>query len=285
MSQHNERNIVLVTGMSGAGRSSALKIMEDLGYDAIDNLPLLLLPALLKQTDDYPHIAIGIDVRSHNFGPRRLRTTLDAMQSLPGYKFRLLYLECDDEVLQRRFAETRRRHPISGDLLQAIMSERAMIASLKDYANEVVDTSMLTQAEFRKLLQHQFELAGEHNKLRFQLVSFSYRHGLPRQADLVIDARLLTNPFYEVGLASLDGRDKLVADFLQNDSLWDKFSASIRKQIELSIEGFLNASRNYFTIACGCTGGQHRSVFLAQYLCDWLKSMGYEVSLEHRELD
>lgn len=285
MSLPDKKNIVLITGLSGAGRSSALKIMEDMGYDAIDNLPLLLLPALLKQTHEYPHIAIGVDVRSQHFGPQRLRATLDALKALPGYNLRLLYLDCDDEILQKRFAETRRRHPISGDLLEAIQKERERISSLKDHANEVIDTSVLSQMDFRKLLNAAFSLENEAGKLRFQVVSFAYRRGLPRHADLVIDARCLSNPFYEPSLSALDGRDQAVQDFLRDDPLWDNFTASIKSMVELSVKGFLDSSRSYVTIACGCTGGQHRSVFLAESLSDWLKSQRHGVSLEHRELN
>ena len=279
-----QRQVILVTGMSGAGRSSALRALEDMGYDAVDNLPLILLPSLVTQTLQERSLAIGVDIRSHNFGPRRFQSTLDILKALPNHTFKILYLDCDDEVLLRRYTETRRRHPIVGDSLShAISEERTLMQPLKEHANEVIDTSQTTPIALSQAIQAMFTLEEEAEPLVIQVISFSYRRGVPREADITLDARCLPNPYYDKTLRAQSGLDKPVQNFLKKEKVWTEVFDAAKGLIDVSIKGFKANTRSYVIIACGCTGGQHRSVFLAEQLSTWL-SKKYKVITQHRDV-
>lgn len=282
------QEIILVTGMSGAGRSTALKLLEDLGYEAIDNLPLALLPLLIHQNAvDQLHVplAIGIDVRAHDFHSDRFQGTLADIKELSSSPHvQLLYLDCDTDVLQRRYTETRRRHPVSRkSLLESIEAERTMILPLQEAADIVIDTSQISVSTFGRMVRKYFTLK-QSPTLFIHLTSFSYRRGLPREADIVFDARFLTNPHYEAALRPLTGQDQPVADFLEKEDLWAEFFEVSKKAISLSLVGFRHTGKNYLTIACGCTGGQHRSVFMAEQFLSWLQAQGETVALTHRDM-
>ncbi len=281
------QSIILVTGMSGAGRSTALKVLEDLGYEAIDNLPLSLLPHLCDQISSWERqnpLAIGIDTRSYGFHLSRFRDIFQTLMNTPTVSVRLLYLECDDEVLLRRFTETRRRHPIGEfSLPEAISQERQLIDPLKSLAELVIDTSHLSMPSFGQMMRQHFSL-DESLSLLIRLMSFSYRRGLPREADMVFDARFLSNPHYEKPFRTLTGKDAPVGKYLTQDANWQAVYESLQAIISHSLKGFRLTGRSYLTIACGCTGGQHRSVFLAEQLSKWLHSTGERVIIEHRDL-
>lgn len=281
------QKIILVTGMSGAGRSSALKVLEDLGYEAIDNLPLGLLPHLCDHLPSWkPHspLAIGIDTRSFGFDVITFQEFLQNLKDMPNVSLRLLYLDCDDDILLRRFTETRRRHPFTqSSLPEAITHERQLIDPLKSIADVVIDTSHLSMPTFGQIVRQNFSL-DETLTLLIRLMSFSYRRGLPREADMVFDARFLSNPHYEKPIRALSGKDKAVGDFLTQDENWKDVYESIQDIILYSLKGFRLTGRSYLTIACGCTGGQHRSVFLAEQLAAWLQNQGERVIIEHRDL-
>ncbi|MBX9805556.1 MAG: RNase adapter RapZ [Alphaproteobacteria bacterium] len=281
------QKIILVTGMSGAGRSTALKVLEDLGYEAIDNLPLSLLPHLCDQIPSWERqspLAIGIDTRSFGFDLSRFQTVYQTLSDSPSVSVRLLYLECDDDVLMRRFTETRRRHPIGEFTLpEAIAQERQLIDPLKSKADLVIDTSHLSMPSFGQMVRQHFSL-DESLTLLIRLMSFSYRRGLPREADMVFDARFLSNPHYEKPFRALSGKDAAVGEFLTHDENWQAVYQSLQEIISHSLKGFRLSGRSYLTIACGCTGGQHRSVFLAEELSKWLHNEGERVIIEHRDL-
>lgn len=281
------QKIILVTGMSGAGRSTALKVLEDLGYEAIDNLPLGLLPHLCDKIPSWERhnpLAIGIDTRSYGFDLSRFSELFQAISATLEGSVRLLYLECDDEVLLRRFTETRRRHPIGeSSLPEAIAQERQMIDPLKSLADLTIDTSHLSLSSFGQMVRQNFSLE-ESPSLLIRLISFSYRRGLPREADMVFDARFLSNPYYEKPFRALTGKDEAVGDYLTKDSNWQAVYESTQEIIRHSLKGFRLTGRSYLTLACGCTGGQHRSVFLAEQLSKWLHSQGERVKIEHRDL-
>lgn len=281
------QKIILVTGMSGAGRSMSLKILEDLGYEAIDNLPLGLLPHLCDQIPLWKSaapLAIGIDTRSYGFDLSRFWALFQKMTEMSHLSVKLLYLDCDDDVLLRRFTETRRRHPLSDiSLPDAIIQERRLMDPLKTSADFIIDTSHLSLPNFGQIMRQHFSL-DESLTLLICLMSFSYRRGLPREADMVFDARFLSNPFYERPFRVLTGKDKAVGDYLTHDSNWQAVYESLQAIIVHSLKGFRLTGRSYLTIACGCTGGQHRSVFLAEELSKWLQKTGERVMVEHRDL-
>lgn len=287
MPHEKAHKIVLVTGMSGAGRSTTLKILEDLGYEAIDNLPLSLLSPLCEQMLTWNRtspLAIGIDCRSYGFDLSHFGDLFQTLSITLNVTLHLLYLECDDEVLLRRFTETRRRHPIGSiSLPDAIIQERQWIQPLKLMSDFIVDTSQLSIPTFGQMIRQHFSLE-ESPSLLIRLISFSYRYGIPREADMVFDARFLSNPYYEKPFRTLSGKDKKVGQYLTQDSNWDAVYKALQSIIHHSLKGFRLTGRNYLSIACGCTGGQHRSVFLTEQLSKWLHSEGQKVIIEHRDL-
>ncbi len=280
--------IVLVTGMSGAGRSTALKILEDLGYESIDNLPLSLFPHLCGQIstwqDGQHSLAIGIDTRSYGFDLDRFGETFQNMLANLTLSLRLLYLDCEDDVLLRRFTETRRRHPFADSSLpEAIFQEREMMEPLKSLADLVIDTSALSRPIFGQMIRQHFSLE-ESPTIFIRMLSFSYRRGIPKEADMVFDARFLSNPYYEKPFRDLNGKDIPVQEYLTRDENWQTVYEALQAIIRNSLKGFRLTGRSYLTIACGCTGGQHRSVFLTEQLSKWLYREGETVMIEHRDL-
>jgi len=279
--------VVLVTGLSGAGRSSSLKALEDIGYEAVDNLPIALLaPLLAPEVATRTPLVVGIDVRSRGFGADLLIAEVERLRARPDLALRLLFLDCDSEVLARRFTETRRRHPVAGDrpLADGIQKERLLMRPLREHADEVIDTSALAGADLRRVLWSRFQL-GPGLGVSVTVTSFSFRHGLPREADLVFDARFLDNPHYDPILRPLDGRDKRVSDRVAADPDFAPFFDGITTMLERLIPRFYAEGKSYLTIAFGCTGGRHRSVTLAERLGKWLSSRGQRVDIIHRDAD
>lgn len=279
--------VILVTGLSGAGRSSSLKALEDIGYEAVDNLPIALLPALLAPSAAHRRpLAVGIDVRGRDFATEPLLAEIDRLKRRNDLAVRLLFLDCDAEVLARRFTETRRRHPIAVDrpLADGIQKERALMLPVRESADEVLDTSALVGADLRRVLWNRFQL-GHDRGVAVTVTSFSFRHGLPREADLVFDVRFLENPHYDPVLKPLDGRDERIADFVGADPDFAPFFTSITGMLERLIPRFYREGKSYLTIAFGCTGGRHRSVFLAERLGAWLSGRGQRVEIIHRDVD
>ena len=279
--------VVLVTGMSGAGKSSALKALEDIGYEAVDNLPLALLGGLVQTEGELPrHLAIGIDIRTRDFGVDSLIDRLNALRANPLIAVKLLFVDCDDEILRRRFTATRRRHPAALDrpVTHGIERERALISPLRAVADVTVDTSSLTLGPLRAALNDHFALDTE-SQLSIVVTSFSYGLGLPREADLVFDVRFLTNPHYEPALQPLTGRDPAVAAFIEKDAGFSQFFNDLCRLIEPLLPRFDLEGKSYLTIAVGCTGGRHRSVFVAEKLAAWLGAKGQRVGIHHRDVE
>lgn len=277
-------HLVLVTGMSGAGHSSALKCLEDIGYEAVDNMPLALLGALGASAGARP-LAIGIDVRTRNFDAAAVLDTVRRLAA-GGYAVRLVFLDSSDEVLRRRFTETRRPHPLAVDrpVGDGIAQERRLLGPLREHADLVVDTSDLAPADLRRLLTGQFAL-GETPALSVFVQSFSYRHGVPREADLVFDVRFLANPHYEAKLKPLSGLDPACAGFIAADPAWPPFFDALDRLLAVLMPGFEREGKTYLTIAVGCTGGRHRSVFAADRLAALLTKAGRKVDVMHRDMD
>lgn len=277
--------LVVVTGLSGAGLSTALKSLEDLGYEAVDNLRLSLLHALVSQFHDRP-LAVGIDSRTRDFDAEGLLEELRLLRRRDDMTVKLLFLDASDEVLQRRYTETRRPHPLAADrpVLDGIDRERQLLQPLKNTADEVLDTSQLSIHDARRHLEQVFRLDAE-PRLHIFVTSFSYRQGVPREADIVFDVRFLDNPHWEAALRPLSGLDAPVAAYVERDPDYAGFFANLTRLIGPLLPRYVREGKHYLTIAIGCTGGRHRSVHITHRLAMWLRDHGYKVVEGHRDLD
>lgn len=294
--------VILVTGMSGAGRSSALKAFEDIGYEAVDNLPISLLSRItrsqtpqakkavaVERRDVQPTkpraLAIGVDIRTRDFG---IEPFLKELNQLIGHRdlaVELLFLDSSDDTLLRRYTETRRRHPLAVDrpVRDGIAHERRLLAPLRARADRVIDTSDLTAADLRRMLEGAYRLDAK-GKLAVFVTSFSYRQGLPREADLVFDVRFLRNPHYVPTLRPFTGRDKKVGDYIAADPGFGEFETALTRLLEILLPRYEQEGKSYLTIAIGCTGGRHRSVFITERIARWLREHGAEVAVGHRDI-
>ena len=283
--QNGRTRLVLVTGLSGAGRSSALRVLEDEGYEAIDNLPLSLLPAVVHEVGLRRPIAIGVDIRTRDFAVGPVLEQLDRLAASPRFAITLIFFDCDDEVLGRRFTETRRRHPLAQGrpVADGIAVERRLVAPLRERADMVIDSSHLTPAELRQQLLGRLGLGGTAGMSVF-VTSFSFRQGLPREADLVFDVRFLANPHYEPDLKPLSGQDDEVAAYVARDAGFPPFFGQLTAMLDGLLPRYEREGKSYLTIAVGCTGGRHRSVFVAERLASWLREHGRPVHLTHRDI-
>ena len=277
--------VLLVTGMSGAGRSTALKALEDIGYEAIDNLPLSLVPALIESAAaDAPAIAVGADARTRGFGIETMIETLDQSVRRSGRELKILFVDCDDERLERRYTETRRPHPLAGDrpVMDGIRLERRVLYALRGRADLVIDTSQSTPADLKRLVTAHFAL--DARRLRIFITSFSYRYGIPREADLILDVRFLDNPHYVPQLRGLTGRDPAVAAHIEKDPDLAPFLDGLWRWFGPLLPRYEKEGKSYLTIAVGCTGGRHRSVYVAERLAARIRADGWPVELEHRHI-
>jgi UPF0042 nucleotide-binding protein len=282
-----KRRIVMLTGMSGAGLSTTLKIFEDLGYEAVDNLRLGLVQALVK--DDHTTsdaLAVAIDTRNANFTVEDLLRVTQQLTQDADLDVKLVFLECSDEALQRRFTETRRRHPLAIDrpVTDGIRREREMLWPLRNEADHVIDTSLLSIHDLRRLIIGHYRIDNEAGLTLF-VTSFSYRHGVPREADLVFDARFLSNPHWDPDLRGLTGKDDEVATYIKKDKDYPGFVDHMTGLMLPLLPRYQQEGKSYLTIAIGCTGGRHRSVFVTEQLATALAAHGYIVGVGHRDLD
>lgn len=286
--------LFIVTGMSGAGKSSALNAMEDLGFETVDNLPVYLLEAALRGGGPDRPLVIGIDVRTRDFDAENLVKALQHIaqegtsDGAQGDRVTptLIYLDSDDEVLQRRFTETRRPHPLAGDLpvASAITLERDLLRPVQAAADLVLDTSNLTTADLKRLLEKTFSDKAE-RAMHIHLVSFGYRNGLPREADLVFDVRFLRNPHYVPDLKPLSGLDQPVGDYVAADQDFESFMVHLKGLLMPLLPRYREEGKSYLTIAIGCTGGRHRSVYTVEQMAKWLTSQGIAFDFRHRDLN
>ena len=277
----NNKDILIVTGFSGAGMSSSLKHIEDIGYEVFDNFPLSLVPSLIKDSNpDKKPLAIGIDTRSRGFNPD---TVLAVTKELGAH---LVFLTADENILLKRFSETRRRHPLASDrpASSGIKKEQELLHVLKEAAHDVIDTSMLSIHELRRVLEERFASESA-AKLTITLMSFGFKHGTPREADLLMDVRFLQNPYWVPELKPLTGLDKAVGDFIHKDENFEPFIENFKNLIGPLLPCYDHEGKSYLTIAFGCTGGKHRSVFSAETLKPWLEAQGYIIHVFHRDRD
>ncbi|SIS59803.1 UPF0042 nucleotide-binding protein [Roseivivax lentus] len=279
-------NILLVTGPSGAGRTTAINALEDFGLEAIDNMPLSLVPRLLEGPVPPGGMALGIDARNRDFAVPALLDLVQALRDRADIALSLIYVDCNAETLLRRFSETRRRHPLNpdGEPEEGIRQELALLAPLRETADYLIETSGLTPHDLRARLAQDFA-APEAAQLVVSLVSFSYKRGLPAGADMIFDCRFLANPHWEPALRRDTGLSARVQDYVARDERFAPFLARISELLLFLLPAQRAEGKTHVTIGIGCTGGQHRSVTVTESLAGALAQSGWQVSTRHRELE
>jgi len=281
--------LIIISGRSGSGKSTALHQLEDEGYYCIDNLPVALLPSLVKETsrEDFQHFrgtAVCIDARNAWKDLKNFNTVL---ASLPdSLERKILYLDADDDTLIKRFSETRRRHPLSGGqmpLAEAIDKERELLEAFSTAASLILDTSQMTIYELRDTIKQRL-IGNASGTMSLLIQSFGFKRGVPNDADLVFDVRMLPNPHWVKELRLQNGMDDAVRDFLEAQSLTEELCQDIQHYLDNWLPRYRESNRSYFTVALGCTGGQHRSVYLAHRLYQHYREQYSQVHVRHREL-
>jgi RNase adapter protein RapZ len=273
--------LLFITGLSGAGMSSALKVLEDLGYEVFDNLPLSLIDGLLsEQMDDHKPIAIGIDTRTRGFDPQAI---IERVQNLGA---RLIFVTCDEEKLQQRFTETRRRHPLAGDrpVSAGIKKELSLLYPLREIADPIIDTTDLSIHDLRRIVSGYFE-ENKGRRLNVTVMSFGFKNGMPREADVVMDVRFLRNPHWDVKLRPLTGKDSGVQAHIDEDPSFEAFLRHYKDLLGPLFERYTQEGKTYLTLAFGCTGGKHRSVYVAEKIAAWAAEKNIPAAIEHRDID
>lgn len=277
--------LVLVTGPSGAGRSTAIHALEDIGFETIDNLPMRLVPRLLDGGAERP-LALGIDARTRDFSAAGLLQLIDELAARGDTELTLLYLDCRPDVLLRRYSETRRRHPLAPaeSPETGVARELDLLGAIRDRADTLIDTSDLNVHELKAEVAR-WIAPESRTGLALTIQSFSYKRGLPRAIDMVFDCRFLANPYWVPGLRAFDGRDAQVAAHVRADPRFEGFFDRVVDMTRFLLPAFVAEGKAHLAIAFGCTGGQHRSVVLAETLAKTLAEDGQQVSIRHRELE
>lgn len=283
-------SVVLVTGLSGAGKTTALHTLEDLGYETVDNIPLSLLRNLLRPPEigvigSGRPLAIGVDFRTRDFAPDAFLDEVAALAALPEIAVTMLFIDCEEAELARRYKETRRRHPLALDrpVLDGIRQERTLMMPIRQIADVILDSTVTNVTDFSRLVRLQFAPDAPQGLTVF-VTSFGFRNGLPRDADLVFDVRFLANPHYDPDLRPLTGEDSRIADYVAADQGFTPFFNSLTDLLVPLLPRYREEGKSYLTIAIGCTGGRHRSVFVARRLADYLQAIDWPVILRHRDL-
>ncbi len=283
-----EIQFLIITGLSGAGKSTAMKVFEDLGFFCVDNLPPALLPKfaeLCLQSDGrVRRAALAIDVRGGEFFDE-LFTALAQLQDM-GYDYEILFLEAADEALVRRFEETRRKHPLgqAGGVLEGIRAERRRLQSVKEQADKIVDTSALSVRDLREEILGTYVRGESEKTLTISIVSFGYKFGIPLDADLVFDVRFLPNPHYDDALRPLPGSSEEIRRFVLGQEDTQEFMTRLTGLMDYLLPHFIAEGKAHLTVALGCTGGKHRSVVLGDELTRYLRQQGYKVRVRHRDV-
>ena len=280
---------VIVTGMSGAGKSTTLNTLEDIGYFCVDNLPIQLIMRFAEiayaDDNDIDNVAIGVDIRSGVY-LEQLSECLNQLKE-SAYHYEILFLDSNDDVLIKRYKETRRNHPLArnGRIEDGIKSERSRIAFLRKEADYIIDTTNLLTRELKVELDKIFIENGEYNNFIVSVVSFGFKYGIPRDADLVFDVRFLPNPYYDLELRPLTGNDEAIQNFVMQFDEAREFMNKIVDLLEFLIPNYMKEGKNGLVIAIGCTGGKHRSVTLANGIYKELQTLPYTVRNYHRDIE
>jgi len=279
-------DFLIVTGMSGAGKSTALRHLEDIGFFCIDNMPMALIPKfaelVLRGGSEVEKVALGVDIRGGKLFDDSLLDCLDA--GLPAYN--ILFLDASDKTLVNRYKETRRRHPLSENdrIIEGIGRERERLAKIKSAANHIIDTGHLLPRQLKEKINLLFLENQEFDSLTVTLLSFGFKFGIPQDSDLLFDVRFLANPFYDPVMKSLTGNDDIVRDFVLGHENTQEFIAKLADLIKWLLPQYVAEGKNQLIISIGCTGGKHRSVTVANYLSNHLRNMGYFASAKHRDI-
>ncbi|MDR0398908.1 MAG: RNase adapter RapZ [Endomicrobium sp.] len=279
--------LYIISGMSGAGKSQALKIFEDFGFVCVDNMPVEMIVDFIdicvKDSKKYKNIAIGIDSRAgeHLSGFKNFLAVLKTKK----ISYKIIFFTASADIILRRYSETRHHHPSGKSVREGIKQERKILDNIFSVADEVIDTSNLTIGELKKVISVLVDIQQfEKRYLNISVVSFGYKYGVPNDADIVYDVRFITNPNYVHELKYKTGRDKSVQRYIEKHKEFKVFFKEFSKLIESTLPGYINEGKSYLTIAIGCTGGRHRSVFTAEKLAAFLKSRKYKVKLSHRDI-
>lgn len=284
----SKAHVVVVTGMSGSGRTTAIRALEDAGFFCIDNLPIVLLDKFLllaERHEEIRRVAIGVDIRERGF-LHAFTTTLEEVRSL-GHRLDVIFLDASDETLIRRYSETRRRHPLSGEavsLAEAIQRERRMLENVRCEADWVVDTSELNVHQLKAMIQQAYDPQAA-GRMTVSVFSFGYRHGVPRESDYVFDCRFLSNPYFVDGLRARSGLDAEVHHYVTGQPEWGDFFAWVTGLLGFTIPHHEREGKPLLTVAFGCTGGRHRSVVVAEEVARWLRDKGCPVRVTHRDVE
>ncbi len=281
---------VLITGMSGSGKTLVSHIFEDLGYFCVDNLPPRLLPMLVDLSNEHPqqmqHVALVIDTRCGEM----LSELIDNVRLVAerGVPIQILFLDCSDEQLVQRFRETRRKHPLFHQhptILESIRAERTLLEEVRASADRVIDTSRLAPHELRAQIEAEYGVVEQKAGIAVNVLSFGFKYGVPPEADLVFDVRFLANPHYVPHLRALDGRNPLIRNYVFSDPLAKEFLSKLEELVDFTLPQYIREGKAYLTIAIGCTGGQHRSVVMAEQVGRFLMEKGYRVNIQHRDVN
>ncbi len=291
MTASTVKNVLLITGLSGAGKSTALKTLEDIGWETIDNFPIRLVEGLLKtppsssRGDQDPPLALGFDSRTRGFEPDQLIRRIKKLQANEDFLISTLYLDCAGGELERRYAETRRRHPLALDrpAKEGIALERAQLEPFRRWADHVIDTSGLSANTLQKEIRQEFEIE-DAALTTITITSFGFSRGLPNNIDLLFDVRFLTNPFWESDLKLMTGRDQEVAEYIAKDPAYDESLRKFEDMLVFLLPKYQDAGKAYVNIGIGCTGGRHRSVHVAEALSKNLQAAGFSTTVSHRNL-
>ncbi|MEO9469396.1 RNase adapter RapZ [Parasphingorhabdus sp.] len=291
MTATHAKRVLLVTGLSGAGKTTALKTLEDIGWETVDNFPIRLVEGLLKtpppssRGDQDPPLALGFDSRTRGFEPNNLIERIKKLQDNDDLLISTLYLDCTEGELERRYAETRRRHPLALDrpAKDGIDLERAQLEPIRRWADHVIDTSNLAANELQQQIRTEFDLAGSADTT-ITITSFGFSRGLPTNIDLLFDVRFLSNPFWDSNLKSKTGQDQEVAAYIAKDPAYPEAIEKILEMLKFLLPKYQAAGKAYVNIGIGCTGGRHRSVHVAETLSKHLRKAGFSLSVAHRNL-
>jgi len=280
-----KHRMVFVTGPSGAGRTTALRALEDIGFEVIDNMPLAFVPRLLIGQSLNRSLALGVDVRNRDFSVGTVLDTIEAVKASSEFEPVLVFLNAREEILSRRYSETRRRHPMSPDSAadEGIETEAKLLDKLKDRAEILIDTSEMTPHQLTAEIAEQFA-TGAGSFMAITVMSFSYKRGVPRGVDMVLDCRFLRNPHWDPNLRPLTGQDQAVGDYVIEDTRFAAFRNHVNNLLKFLLPAYIDEGKAHFTLALGCTGGRHRSVFLTETVSKDLQSDGWTVKIRHREL-
>ena len=285
----NKIHMVIVTGLSGSGKSTVIKAFEDIDYFCIDNLPVPLLPEFLRLCEndmpDIQRVALGIDIRERAF-LNAYETIFNHLEN-QGYKLEIIFVEASSEVLQKRFSQTRRVHPLASShvgLKEAISQEKFALKALRNRATRVIDTSAMTVHQLKNLITRIFSLVPEKHLLSIQVMSFGFKYGIPLEADLVMDVRFLPNPYFIDELRHLDGQSQEICNWVLRWPITQEFINDYTSLLNKLIPLYIQEGKRYLTIAIGCTGGKHRSVVIAQQIADKLRSNDYNIYVNHRDI-